>query len=729
MKNEEGMVLHDRQTKPGVSSSPGIGTGVGQDDEIKQLWLQCDYCQRWVQEDEHGYTKSVVASIDRYQCPTCIAQLGQKTDQPSAMLPNNDSHGNSGDDELWLQCDFCKKWLAESEHLYSVSEVDSIDRYQCPACVNRLGSRTNQRPPKKAASYVDAAGIAAAQRIDDTIAKLQLERLIQASGKMVLLDKLLPKLKQEGHKVLVFSQMVRQLDLLEVYLDHKRIGYERIDGSVQGNKRQAAIDRFSRPDSRSFVFLLSTRAGGEGINLMAADTVIIFDSDWNPQQDLQAQARVHRIGQTRHVQVYRLVTKGTYEAQMLLRASRKLGLEQAVLSHYMVSGDAPKTAADRRRYADDLEKILREGAYAMFDQECEKRAREFGEADIETILAKNTRVVDMTKSTGGDGDQRRSAVLTHGTVNKTSFTMRDGAGAAKVDLDDPEFWQKVLPDFANADRLHHRLCETGDAAKGGAGVRETFMEHMGQLVDILLRRRKEGDLVAVDDDHDFVTALKTLTRLANTHTFFPKEMARKHKEKLSDRDHGMGDGDASSAGEISSEKRVSGRKRKMSVRAKSIASANHTTDLEDGQQHKDGVAGATASGKGSRGRGYRFSDAQREQARQWMRALNATRGRRCKQQQMQQRPAGPTGSPAASGSTNREKKKYTKKKKRKEVVKNKRKRELSQDVDGAAKMVFHSGARKTFAEHFRVPWSRQAWPSGAQHPLVLIYTCAMVSFL
>ena len=107
--------------------------------------------------------------------------------------------------------------------------------------------------------------------------------------------------------------------------------YERIDGRITGHLRQAAIDRFSRPESDRFIFLLCTRAGGLGINLTAADTVIIYDSDWNPQNDLQAQARCHRIGQEKNVKVYRLITRNTYEREMFDRASLKLGLDKAVL--------------------------------------------------------------------------------------------------------------------------------------------------------------------------------------------------------------------------------------------------------------------------------------------------------------------------------------------------------------------------------------------------------------
>ena len=107
--------------------------------------------------------------------------------------------------------------------------------------------------------------------------------MVAASGKMVLLDKLLPKLKAEGHRVLIFSQFKVLLTLLEELLAVRGYAYERIDGSVRGNERQAAIDRFNRADADTFAFLLSTKAGGQGINLTAADTVIIYDSDWNPQ--------------------------------------------------------------------------------------------------------------------------------------------------------------------------------------------------------------------------------------------------------------------------------------------------------------------------------------------------------------------------------------------------------------------------------------------------------------
>ena len=121
------------------------------------------------------------------------------------------------------------------------------------------------------------------------------------------------------------------LNLLEDFIESRGWGYERIDGAVGGMQRQQAIDRFSDEASDSFLFLLSTRAGGVGINLTAADTVIIYDPDWNPQNDIQAMARCHRIGQAKAVQVYKLITRDTYEMHMLSSANQKLGLEHAVM--------------------------------------------------------------------------------------------------------------------------------------------------------------------------------------------------------------------------------------------------------------------------------------------------------------------------------------------------------------------------------------------------------------
>ncbi|EPQ30497.1 uncharacterized protein PFL1_02023 [Pseudozyma flocculosa PF-1] len=157
------------------------------------------------------------------------------------------------------------------------------------------------------------------------------EHLVDNAGKMVILDKLLKSMKEKGSRVLIFSQMSRMLDILEDYCLFREYEYCRIDGNTAHEDRVAAIDEYNRPGSEKFVFLLTTRAGGLGINLTTADIVVLFDSDWNPQADLQAMDRAHRIGQTKQVYVFRFVTEHAIEERILERAAQKLRLDQLVI--------------------------------------------------------------------------------------------------------------------------------------------------------------------------------------------------------------------------------------------------------------------------------------------------------------------------------------------------------------------------------------------------------------
>lgn len=157
------------------------------------------------------------------------------------------------------------------------------------------------------------------------------KHIIENSGKMVILDKLLANLKAKGSRVLIFSQMSMMLDILEDYITFRGYEYCRIDGSTSYEDRTEAIDSFNAEGSDKFVFLLTTRAGGLGINLSTADTVIIFDSDWNPQMDLQAQDRAHRIGQKKQVVVFRLITESTIEERIVYRALQKLKLDDMLV--------------------------------------------------------------------------------------------------------------------------------------------------------------------------------------------------------------------------------------------------------------------------------------------------------------------------------------------------------------------------------------------------------------
>uniref|UniRef100_F6T0B0 Chromodomain helicase DNA binding protein 8 n=1 Tax=Ornithorhynchus anatinus TaxID=9258 RepID=F6T0B0_ORNAN len=252
-----------------------------------------------------------------------------------------------------------------------------------------------------------------------------LQAMVRSAGKLVLIDKLLPKLKAGGHKVLIFSQMVRCLDILEDYLIQRRYLYERIDGRVRGNLRQAAIDRFSKPDSDRFVFLLCTRAGGLGINLTAADTCIIFDSDWNPQNDLQAQARCHRIGQSKAVKVYRLITRNSYEREMFDKASLKLGLDKAVLQS--MSGRDGNITGIQQFSKKEIEDLLRKGAYAAIMEEDDEGSK-FCEEDIDQILLRRTTTITIESEGKGS------------TFAKASFVASENR--TDISLDDPNFWQK-----------------------------------------------------------------------------------------------------------------------------------------------------------------------------------------------------------------------------------------------------------------------------------------------
>lgn len=191
------------------------------------------------------------------------------------------------------------------------------------------------------------------------------ESLVSASGKMLLLDRLVSCLLGKGHKILIFSQFKTQLDIIQEYATNLRSwDVCRIDGAIAQSDRREQIQSFNSKETHK-IFLLSTRAGGQGINLVAADTVILFDSDWNPQQDLQAQDRAHRIGQTRPVIIYRLATKGTVEQTLLEKADSKRRLERLVIQKGKFRSllDPSATSQD----VDELRKVLGENDFERFE--------------------------------------------------------------------------------------------------------------------------------------------------------------------------------------------------------------------------------------------------------------------------------------------------------------------------------------------------------------------------
>uniref|UniRef100_A0A671KD87 Chromodomain-helicase-DNA-binding protein 6-like n=1 Tax=Sinocyclocheilus anshuiensis TaxID=1608454 RepID=A0A671KD87_9TELE len=228
----------------------------------------------------------------------------------------------------------------------------------------------------------------------------QLQAMIQAAGKLVLIDKLLPKLLAGGHKVLVFSQMVR------------------LNEEIDSECRYEIKTWFTS----LVAFLQGSHTGGLGINLTAADTCIIFDSDWNPQNDLQAQARCHRIGQSKAVKVYRLITRNSYEREMFDKASLKLGLDKAVLQDINRKGSLNGQLSKM-----EVEDLLRKGAYgALMDEEDE--GSKFCEEDIDQILQRRTQTITIQSEGKGS------------TFAKASFV--SSGNRTDISLDDPNFWQK-----------------------------------------------------------------------------------------------------------------------------------------------------------------------------------------------------------------------------------------------------------------------------------------------
>ncbi|KAK8276258.1 hypothetical protein V6Z12_D10G187200 [Gossypium hirsutum] len=235
------------------------------------------------------------------------------------------------------------------------------------------------------------------EEVDNLIPQHYLPPIIRLCGKLEMLDRILPKLKATDHRVLFFSTMTRLLDVMEDYLTFKQYRYLRLDGHTSGNDRGALIEKFNQQGSTFFIFLLSIRAGGVGVNLQAADTVIIFDTDWNPQVDLQAQARAHRIGQKKDVLVLRFETVQTVEEQVRAAAEHKLGVaNQSITAGFF---DNNTSAEDRREY---LESLLRE---------CKKEeaAPALHDDALNDLLARSESEIDVFESVDKQRQEEETA--------------------------------------------------------------------------------------------------------------------------------------------------------------------------------------------------------------------------------------------------------------------------------------------------------------------------------
>ena len=266
----------------------------------------------------------------------------------------------------------------------------------------------------------------------------QIKGLITSSGKMMLLDQLLAKLRKDGHRVLIFSQMVKMLDILGDYLRVRQYPFQRLDGTIPAAPRRMAINHFNAEDSDDFCFLLSTRAGGLGINLMTADTVIIYDSDWNPQADLQAMARAHRIGQKKPVSVYRLVAKQTIEEEVVQRARNKLFLEYLTIQAGVTDeGKALREQftergfkMDEAKTSEDIQMILKMRSQNLFEQSSNQEKLE--QLDIDAILEN----AEVTKT---DVDDKIN--LSSGGIDWDNWMQVTDVKVDDLALD----WEQIIP--------------------------------------------------------------------------------------------------------------------------------------------------------------------------------------------------------------------------------------------------------------------------------------------
>ncbi|CAH2043122.1 unnamed protein product, partial [Thlaspi arvense] len=214
-----------------------------------------------------------------------------------------------------------------------------------------------------------------------------IEDIVGQCGKFRLLERLLVRLFAKNHRVLIFSQWTKLLDIMDYYFSEKGFEVCRIDGNVKLDERRRQIQEFNDEKSSCRIFLLSTRAGGLGINLTAADTCILYDSDWNPQMDLQAMDRCHRIGQTKPVHVYRLATAQSIEGRVLKRAYSKLKLEHVVIGRGQFHQERAKSSTPLEE--DDILALLKDDETA----EDKMIQTDISEEDLDRLLDRSDLMV------------------------------------------------------------------------------------------------------------------------------------------------------------------------------------------------------------------------------------------------------------------------------------------------------------------------------------------------
>merc|ERR1711899_62763 len=338
----------------------------------------------------------------------------------------------------------------------------------------------------------------------------EVKAMTKACGKLVLMSKMLAKLKETGHRVLIFSQMTKMLDLLEDFLDGCGYKYERIDGSITGTLRQDAIDRFNEPGAEQFVFLLSTRAGGLGINLYTADTVIIYDSDWNPHNDIQALSRAHRIGQKNKVMIYRFVTRNTVEERVTQVAKKKMMLTHLVVQPGM-SGQGKANLSKK-----EIDDILKFGTEELFKDGAENEEGEsaddivYDDAAVSALLDRSQEGIEE-KDAWANEYLSSFKVATYQTKDANAPEEEVEVIQQEAETTDPAYWEKLLrhhfeqhqEDVGKSMGKGKRVRRTvnyGDAERGGGDGDGSWQENMS---DYNSDFSMPSDDEQADDDGEF----------------------------------------------------------------------------------------------------------------------------------------------------------------------------------------------------------------------------------
>ncbi|KPA81169.1 putative transcription activatorDNA-dependent ATPase [Leptomonas pyrrhocoris] len=368
LKNEEGRAHTALDSLQ--SSHRLIITGTPLQNNLKELWALLHFLAPRLFNDSESFDAwfdtasghqdaSVMSNLHKILAPLMIRRL--KADVSTGIPPKK---------EIYVACQLSKK---QREWYMNVLAKDAEVLNKASGSAASLTNVMMNLRKVINHPYLMDGGEEGPPFITD-------EKLIRTSGKMIILDKLLRRLRSDiagKHKVLIFSQFTSMLNILEDYCNMRGFQYCRIDGNTSGYDRDSQMASFNSPSSDYFVFLLSTRAGGLGINLQAANHVVIYDSDWNPQMDLQAQDRAHRIGQRRSVRVYRFVTDGTVEEKIYRRALKKLYLDAVVVQQGRLQSKTTNQASK-----EELLSMIKFGAAEIF----KTRHEDVTEADIDRLL-------------------------------------------------------------------------------------------------------------------------------------------------------------------------------------------------------------------------------------------------------------------------------------------------------------------------------------------------------